>query len=566
MTERQAMDERGFENGFLRYIVPFYIEPEGGGTVPFRAACERFAALRDEAGEPLWTPVTRYNVEPDLYDHIARWLQSRDGRSEICRSWHYAPFTRRRNDGMRIDWLREDGTVEQLLINRLGVTLFVTGVGFVWYEVQQWIGQTCAPLRGRQFSELLRFSHDFKELARRNRRLLEPGLPMVRLTKAELAALERPEGGVQVKPLSGGRTLWLDGEKLAARMAEARPLSDAQKQMIPRRNYVLVPEDETGHCRLAALMPILGRWLRDVLRQAVPEVRFFAVDYAQDDPVDPRVPDKALLFAFAATNIAEREKLRHTVCLLAKGYHNAYGISALTVDSTLDLFNCCGLYIGREGCAFAAGANAEVFHRSDRFKERFSTIYFWTYIMLLQQTYSLLNFSRRAAEALPADPGAYLTDEGGDYTDRMDHLLLEINAFLVRNRFSSVSSIHHINEFYRYGCRQLTIREDIDSLYEGLRALTEMQKNRRQRQDELREREADEKIETAMRRLAVLAIVSALCDSVGLVVAARQELAGLGDGPSVWFILSLLLWVALWVLVIRVGWPALKRIVEKKEE
>ena len=63
-----------------------------------------------------------------------------------------------------------------------------------------------------------------------------------------------------------------------------------------------------------------------------------------------------------------------------------------------------------------------------------------------------------------------------------------------------------------------------------------------------------------MRRLAALAIVSALCDSVGLIAGARGELSELFASPSVWLVVSVILWVALWIMVLRIGMPALKRI------
>ena len=511
----------------LRYIVPFYIGAragERGGTpLSFREACACFDEAR-EAGsaEPLWKSYEHYDVNPDLYDHIAQWLQPHDGLSEICRSWTCVPFGSRRRGGMEVNWLRADGAIETLVITGMGVTLFVTGIGLLWYEVRQRgkTGRLCPPLEGLPLSEVLEFGHAFKELGRTNQRLLDPAVPVTYLAAGEAG----PETGIEAKRIEY--------------LPDDRPGGDGRRRV--------------------ARQPIFGIWIRDLLLGTCADIRFFAVVRLNMGDKMIQVPDKALLYGFAVTDIAEQANLRTATCLLAKGYHEHYGLSHLVTDGVFDLFANCGLYMSREGCAFVAGRDAESFHRG-AFRERFLTIYFWIYMLLLQQTYTLLNFSRRVAEALPSDPNAYLGEDEG-YTDRMDRLMLEINAFLVRSQFSSVSSIHHINEFYRYGCRQLTIDDDIDSLYDGLRALTDMQKSRRQQAEDRREKNADEKIEQTMRRLAALAIVSALCDSVGVISGAVGDVSNLLKSPSPWLIVSVALWVALWIAVLRIGFPALKHI------
>lgn len=517
-------------NSCLRYIVPFYIgAAQGGQALSFREVCACFDGARGNGdAEPLWKSYEAYEVHPDLYDHIAQWLQPRDGYSEICRSWTYAPFAPERHGGMEVGWQREDDVIETLVIVDLGVTVFVTGVGFLWYEVRQRAanGSLRPPLEALPLHETLAFGHAFKELNRTNSRLLDPTVPVTYVA------------------------------------ADARETATGDES----KRIKYLPDDRPGggRRRRAMQQPIFGIWIRNLLLDVCADIRFFAVVRLRDGDRMIEVPDKALLYCFAVTDIEDQETLRVATCLLAKGYHEKYGMSHVVTDGVFDLFSNCGLYLSREGCAFVAGAGAETFHR-EAFRKRFLSIYFWITILMFQQTYTLLNFSRRVAETLPSDPGAYL-EEDESYTERMDRLMLEINAFLVRSQFSSVSSIHHINSFYRYGCGRLTIDEDIDSLYDSLRALTDMQKSRRQQMEDRREKDADDKIEQTMRRLAALAIVSALCDSVGLISGAMGDLSGLLKAPSPWLIASIALWVALWALVLRIGFPALRNIWTEERE
>ena len=516
-TQTPSIGEYHLINGCLRYVVPFYIgekgDERGGEPLSFSEVCERFNGTGDGASP--WRSYGNYKLNPDFYDHIAQWLEPRDGHSEICRSWIYAPFSGKQ-DGMGVNWRRSDDTVEALRIANMGVTLFATGVGFLWYEVCQ-RDRRGQLMGGWPLSEVASFNHAFKELGRGNRRLLDPAVPMTYVAPGE----KKPERD--------------DNGRLYEYLEDDRP---------------------EGGWRRAVRQPIFGIWIRELLHRVCEDIRFFAVDQIRTDKGNIDVPDKALLYCFAVTDIDEPQTLRTATCLLAKGYHERYGMSHVATDSVFDLFKGCGLYISREGCAYTAGNEGESFQK-EGFRERFLSRYFWIYLLILQQAYTLLNFSRRVAEALPSDPSAYLSEDEA-YTDRMDRLLLEINAFLVRSQFSSVSSIHHINDFYRYGCRQLAIGEDIDSLYDSLRSLTEMQKDRRQRLENRREKEADEKIEQTMRHLGILAIVSALCDSVGMFAGARGDLTELFSSPSPWLIASVALWVVLWSLVVYISVPALR--------
>ena len=166
------------------------------------------------------------------------------------------------------------------------------------------------------------------------------------------------------------------------------------------------------------------------------------------------------------------------------------------------------------------------------FPDRFETCYFWIYMLIIQQSYGLKAFAQRISECTSEDPYAH--------TEAMDRLLIEISGFLVRNEFPSVSDAHHINEYYHYGLTQLNVRQESALLHDSLNAMTQLQNSWRQTEEARREKVSSDRLETALGLLALLTVISALCDSVGLITGILDEHL---RGP--WWILV----AAQWLLV-----------------
>ena len=574
----RAQTERSYTKGLLRYIVPFYVDGEGERFIPsYASLCRRVdekrAVIRSGgAAEALWQPYADadYGTAPDLYEHIAASLRCQGGLhpGAIAQTWRYRPFELGGNKRRGLLWVRRDGTVQRLHVAHLGVTLFTSGVGFLWYELGEGRGEA---LHDSDIGDLLEFSNQFKELSRApGRRLLDGDLPAAPADGEDPAAKPDPE-------VLAARAVAAD--KRCAHLDEAaRTRLQAQlARVFAERGVVWLPAQGREPPRWAARLDDFGRWLRDLLCDTLGPVRFFLE--AQKNGL--HMPDKALVFAYADTECADMSALRRCACLLGKGYDEKYQVFDATPEKTLQLFGNACCYISREGCAYVAGKQAGAFF-DQPFADRFRTIYFWVYMLLLQQAYGLLNYARLMAVALPADAQAYREDEADAvYARRMDRLLLEMNTFLVTNQFASVSGIHHINDFYLYGSRRLAIEAETESLYNGLRALGDMQRERvrltrereererqareerAQRQRDEQEAAADRKVERGLSILSIVALVSALCDTLGLftgfhdVVFASNE-----SGPSAWGVLfvlcAVLAWTVFFALTFRRLWPVIK--------
>lgn len=85
-------------------------------------------------------------------------------------------------------------------------------------------------------------------------------------------------------------------------------------------------------------------------------------------------------------------------------------------------------------------------------------------------------------------------------------------------------------------------------------------------EDEKREKEANEKIESAMRRLAALAILSALCDGIGFVNAMSEGLQKIMHGGVLWTALECVCSIVICMLVIYVGKQAVAPMIREEKQ
>ena len=120
---------------------------------------------------------------------------------------------------------------------------------------------------------------------------------------------------------------------------------------------------------------------------------------------------------------------------------------------------------------------------------------------------------------LPADEKMLSKNSG--YIDELESLNGQINLFLVKSVYESVSNVHHQNGVYRYGKTELCIEEDIQSLTVGLDALKDMEKEKRER-----------KVDSAVVVFGFMVVVSALLDGLSLV----DWFVDNGSGINLWHI------------------------------
>ena len=232
----------------------------------------------------------------------------------------------------------------------------------------------------------------------------------------------------------------------------------------------------------------LGKWLSEVLAADELGIRFWAERNKTGDGNTIRIPDKALLFQYMFTEQTTNFESEKLVFHIANGYDEKYNAPDNIAENLYKPFGNTCFYVSKSGMACVAinyNTNNDFF--TNEFQGKIIRDYFFIYLLLIYQSYSCAHYSRLLTK-LPADEELF--NKQVMYADRLESLNGQINLFLVKSVFESVSNIHHQNGFYRYGKKELCIEEDIRSLTIGLGALEEMVNDKR-KQNELKEREIE---------------------------------------------------------------------------
>lgn len=243
-------------------------------------------------------------------------------------------------------------------------------------------------------------------------------------------------------------------------------------------------------------------------------------------------PDTALIFNYAVFDGEAEEELPRTACILANGYTDRYRLHPSSFSDTITPFENTCWYASKSGCGyFAANASPNSFF-ANGLSMRIRIDYFFMYILSLYQSYSLLNYLRRMSTEHSADPEKYVrvSEEGSN----LDHFVAELNTFLMKGMYSSVSNIQHQNEFFEYLQKRLNVKDDIESIGLGIDALVNLQRLQKDKDDATRkenesERSAarEKRVNSALAIISLLSVFSAVND-LGDFISNCMELLGSG--------------------------------------
>ena len=285
----------------------------------------------------------------------------------------------------------------------------------------------------------------------------------------------------------------------------------------------------------------LGEWLSKMVSADYLGVRFWAERETElEDGGIVRIPDKALLFQYLFIEQVTDLERNNLIFQIANGYDEKYNAPEDIVEILYKPFGNTWFYVSKAGfaCVVKNTDSNKTFFEG-QFREKYVRDYFFIYMLLAYQSYSCAHYSRLLTK-LPADEARFNKDL--IYADKLEALNGEINLFLVKSVFESVSNIHHQNGVYRFGKKSLCVEEDIQSLTVGLSALEEIvkdkrkQKERQEREKEREEREEryrleqkrkeeekeieekqDRKINLALIVFGFMVVVSAWIDGLNLV-------------------------------------------------
>lgn len=261
----------------------------------------------------------------------------------------------------------------------------------------------------------------------------------------------------------------------------------------------------------------LGQWLVDIINVERLGIRFWAErETTREDGSRNRVlPDKALLFQYLFVDRENETCGMDLAFKIANGYNNKYVSPKNLSDEIYEPFGNACFYLSKAGMAYVvlnSDSNETFF--LDNFSCKFEGDYFFIYILLLYQTYSCAHYSRLLTK-LPAVAERFEKDV--KYVKKLESLDHQINLFLVKSVYESVSNIQHQNGLYKYGKRALALEEDIRSLTIGLSSLKEIESGKIQALVEEKEKKKERALNNGLIIFGFLIVVSAAVDAVNLV-------------------------------------------------
>lgn len=476
-----------------RYIIPFLFWPMEG--MDYESLIGR---ITDTGAWRIWNMYAE-GVEQDLYDIIRDCFVMDERKNNIGCALAWCGAREDQRDILALNYTRFDRDFI-VRITQMGMYLFRSGVGFIWYEAGLPADATSA--------ELTLFQNEFKELAY--------------------------ERFVSLKNRSGRYTFEL--------------------------------------ARDAAQGVLMGDWLDRKLAKLPFTYSFFA---NRKNPLAPQrqIPDKALLFVYAVFDRADREKLMDDIYHLTNGYNERYQKKAEFSSEPMELFRYAYCYVTMGGCGYyvvPGEENRNFYLRT--LKKKIMLDHFTLYILALYQSYTLLKFTGQIQSVLSAESAWYL-ENSEESVGILKQIATQINVFLVKSVYSSVSHISHQNDYYEYVIRKLKVRENIDGLTIGLESLQKLQEDRaKERIEAIEEREnqerevSDDRLNIGLGLLSILALISAVADgdSAAEVLVRWLKLPEYAKTALGMVFLALIAVIA--VVAVTSIWPSILRAGKKRRE
>mgnify|MGYP003290309481 CR=1 FL=1 len=501
----------------IRYVVPFEVEL---GNRTFEQVCSTidgyidypytFLGKTNKAFSGQWVRKSLRKGEQDVYDYIVDefvYLDDIHPMTTIEKTgcfWSYSSFAKRPfemefTEGKYYDTSKVKISIS---IDDMGLYVFRSGVGFFWYEMQ------AEENAFRNSTELIKFQSVIKELNRSFSNHL-----WVKGDAFETAE----EYSTEVIPFMLGN--WIAERLQFLNVSFAAQRKNAYASLLGKIYHKKLKREER-HAKLNSLYDLLPAMC----------------------------PDKALMFSYVVFErdenwVKNKDSLR-TAYYLTSGYKESYEMSDDIENVVKNPFSNVYWMAAREGCGYYAWQcekNNQFFTNNQYSK--IMNDYFLLYIRAIYQSYSLMRYAVSTSKVLPNDYHTYVdvNDETEKIAKKISDLSARISLFLVKSVVTSVSHIHHQNEFYDYLIERLQIKEDADSVTAGLAALNELQhetllekQNNQERielvereKEEQREKEADNRFQMGLGLMTFLAAISAVTDAYGIASGlATSQLSG----------------------------------------
>ena len=477
----------------MRYVVPFRV----GSIYDFKDVFDivEKSTILDKNRNPVpkWIRQKESSSESDIYEYVRNEFRfnNKDEKdyiedNDVGASWlHRDSLLNIDNSGKGVlgadslfygDYLNKTGW--KISVNNLGLLLFKNGIGIIWYDL-------VLP-DNISSNDLIAFQNDIKELNRADT------LTLWRTTKKE------PSFGYvcERKTIKDNRQI----------ITYRTPFSIAEwinEQIIDLKPAYFASRVSAYQSKLKRAFKVLSNNGFEIIGS--PEIK-------ADKNI---VPDKCLLFSYVSfADSLSSDELLEMAFYLSKGYTDAYKMNSEASKEGYAPFENIQWYAAKEGSAIITMGDSEMMKTGLLGKVQLD--YFDLFLRVIFQSYSLLRYAERIQSDLSGEVSKYLVNP---IDSEITKLYGEINLFLAKSMATSVSYIHHQNEFYVYLKERFRLHEDVESVSSGLEALDSLQREEREAEDdriqkeqEEKEKKRDNKLQAIMGLFALLGISSALTD------------------------------------------------------
>lgn len=560
----------------LRYVVPFSVDLS---KKSFGEYCNIINSIEDNPYEIMETkeqnmkPSTKYKwnrkslmvkSEQDVYRYILDAFSDKGDVTELDETnigcyWEYASTEKencKQKNIIEMEW----ESSKSIVIKDMGLFLFKTGIGFLWYEIE--IDSIS------DVDELIHFQNRFKELSHTYKKDLEIRKDLEKKIYDEeiiIVPKDAKKEGNEYIELHNSKDNFIEQEVWNRIIKENQIDSNLvlQAKYIEKNKLLII----NYYVKRSFSM---GWWIHKRLEKIDAE---FYPDREYNSEEKVNVPDKALLFSYVINNekAEDKEKIAY---YLANGYKSSYKLGNDARQEMQHPFDNVIWYATKEGCVYYAEPDEENlnFFYTNMYKKVMND-YFVLYIKALYQSYSLLKYAIRIEETFVAESDSYDLNKDADKVREnlasIKEIRMDINLFLVKSVATSVSHIHHQNRFYEYLLSQLRIKEDVKSVSAGLAALNELVRTEVEEEDKSIEkaRDNDEKkrdyeMNRIMSFIGLFTLISTLTDGVSFFLFWRGKESWVATNT----IERVVIGIAIVIVVIFIIWFIRKLRKSKREE
>ncbi|MCM1261533.1 MAG: hypothetical protein NC313_02340 [Butyrivibrio sp.] len=445
-----------------RFIVPFSYAVHG------KADYEKLSRITTETNEALWTPFDFSKSECDLYDFVKPPLDSNLNKT-VCHCYVINSNYRKALPDITVRFGKGKNNLPdiKLEIANVGLYLFESGVGFLWYQIET---KTDSDL------ELIGLNNAIKEFSHHGSQVSCYQLCVKHLSTG--ISTQDCHSASSDMPLPEDAILLGSKKKVNKYFIH----SQLPKEWDEQQEYAYY--ERNGE--------IWGRYAQEEEFRFVDWVMGFLEVLNVDDFFASReqtagnqtrnIPDKAVLFNCVLQQSEqelgeeERKELLKHLFYLAKGYTTKYLVPDYYLQEEKDYyfipFQNVAWYASEEGCAQLVnvesnGENKAFFENTYWSRQE---IYFYIYILVLQQYYSLLKMNCKLSK-LPKTLDGFRKKEARRLLTECRE---EINFLFTNTVYLKISHISHQNMLYSYLEERYGLNEMIDKLKEKITGLNSM--------------------------------------------------------------------------------------------